>query len=71
MDDKEFKNYVINSIMLLYPDARDEPGKLVMLKVDSGPGRLNSELRVLLRFHGFCLYPGVPNATAVSQETRP
>ena len=40
-----------------------------MLKVDSGPGRLNSELLALIRFHGFYMYPSVPNTTAVSQET--
>jgi hypothetical protein len=27
MDNEEFKNYVMNLIMSLYPDARDEPGK--------------------------------------------
>ena len=53
MDDKTFKNYVMNSIMLLYPDARDEPEKQVMFKIDSGTGMLDSEFLALLRFHGF------------------
>ena len=69
MDDEEFQQYIFNSIVPLYPDACDRPGKRVMLKVDSGPGRLSPALLALLRFHGFYLYPGVPNTTAVSQET--
>jgi hypothetical protein len=40
-----------------------------MLKVDSRPGRLNIELLAELCLLGFYLYPGVPNMTAVSQET--
>jgi hypothetical protein len=47
----------------------DVPGKRVMLKVDSRPGRLNIELLAELHLLGFYLYPGVPNMTAVSQET--
>ena len=40
-----------------------------MVKCDSGPGRLNTELLARMKFLGFYLYPGVPNTTAVSQET--
>jgi hypothetical protein len=36
--------------------------------LDSGPGRLNPTLLAYLHYHGFILYPGVPNTTAVSQE---
>jgi len=42
---------------------------LVVIKCDSGPGRLNAKLLAYLRFHGFLLFPGVPNTTAVTQET--
>ena len=69
MDEVEFEKYVMNSIVPLYPDSDDVPGKRVMIKVDSGPGRLNARLVARLRLLGFYLYPGVPNTTAVSQET--
>ncbi len=69
MDEKEFEKYIKNSILHLYPDACDVPGKRVIIKVDSGPGRLNTELLAELRLLGFYLYPGVPNTTAVTQET--
>lgn len=69
MDEIEFGKYVKNSIIPLYPDACDLPGKRVLIKVDSGPGRLNTELLAELRLLGFYLYPGVPNTTAVTQET--
>ena len=68
-DEVEFEKYVMNSIVPLYPDSDDVPGKRVMIKVDSGPCRLNARLVARLRLLGFYLYPGVPNTTAVSQET--
>ncbi len=40
-----------------------------MLKVNSGPGRLYPELLAKARTYGFVIYPGVPNTTAVTQET--
>ena len=69
MDDAEFEKYVKNNIIPLYPDACDMKGKRVMIKVDSGPGRVNVELLAELRLIGFYLYPGVPNRTVVTQET--
>ena len=69
MDDEEFSKYVTNSLIPLYPNAADVPGKRVMLKVDSGPGRLGAELLARMRLLGFYMYPGVPNTTSVSQET--
>ena len=69
MDDCEFEKYMMNSLVALYPDARDEEGLRVLVKVDSGPGRLNPQLLARLRLMGFYLYPGVPNTTAVTQET--
>ena len=44
-------------------------GKWVVIKCESGPGRLNPDLLAYLRYHRFLLYPGIPNTTAVSQET--
>lgn len=69
MDTEEFEKYIKNSIIPLFPNARDEPGKRVLLKCDSGPGRMNIQLLAYLRLLGFILYPGVPNTTAVTQET--
>ena len=69
MDMEEFAKYLRNSIMPLYPNAAPEFGKWVILKCDSGPGRLNLDLLADLRSDGFILFPGVPNTTAVSQET--
>ena len=69
MDDVEFFEYLQKSIMKLYPDAAPVKGKWVIIKCDSDPGRLNPDLLAYLRYHGFLLFPGVPNMTAVSQET--
>ncbi|KAL7490610.1 hypothetical protein ACHAWT_000174 [Skeletonema menzelii] len=69
MSDEEFLKYFETNLTKLYPDAEDVPGKRVMLKVDSGPGRLYPELLVKARTYGFVIYPGVPNTTAVTQET--
>ena len=41
----------------------------MLFKLDSGPGRMGMKLLSRLRLLGFVLYPGVPNTTAVSQET--
>ena len=69
MNDEEFEKYFATNLTKLYPDAKDVKGKRVMLKVDSGPGRLHTPLLVRARTLGFYLYPGVPNTTAVTQET--
>ncbi len=69
MDQEESKKYVMNSIVPLFPDSDDVPGKRVLIKVDSGPGWLNFGLMARLKMLGFYMYPGVPNTTAVSQET--
>ena len=69
MDEEEFATYSRNAIMPLYPNAAPEKGKWVVLKCDSGPGRLNLDLLADLRTSGFILFPGVPNTTAVTQET--
>ncbi len=36
-----------------------------MVKVDSGPGRLQEDFLAKARTLGFIVYPGVPNYTAV------
>lgn len=69
MNDTELEKYLFNSIVPLYPDAEDKPGKRVLIKVDNGPGRKNVQMLAALRDRGFYVYPGVPNTTAVSQQT--
>jgi hypothetical protein len=69
MDDREFELYITNSILPLYPNTLDRPGKRLILKCDSGPGRLQIDLLAKLRHLGVYLYPCVPNTTEVTQET--
>ena len=69
MDDEEFHKYIVNSIIPLYPYSQDINGMQVIIKADSGPGRTCKELLAQLRYMGFILFPGVPNTTAVTQET--
>jgi hypothetical protein len=69
MDEDEFFEYLQKLIMPLYPDLAPMNGKWVVLKCESGPGRLNEKLLAMLQYHGFILFPGIPNMTAVSQET--
>jgi hypothetical protein len=69
MDDCEFRQYVVNSVLPLYPKTRDKPGHCLLLKCDSGPGRLQIKLLAELQYLGVYLYPCVPNTTAVTQET--
>jgi hypothetical protein len=69
MDSEEFVKYLFGSIVILSPHAKDKPGHHVLLKVDSGPGRMNLNLLTKLRLLGFVLYPCVPNTTHVMQET--
>jgi len=37
MDDEEFGKYVKNTLVPLFPDSGDVPGKRVIIKVNSGP----------------------------------
>ena len=69
MDDAKFEKYIQSAIVPLFPDVQNKKGKRVLIKIDSGPGCTNPELLACLRTLGFVLYPGVPNTTAVLQET--
>lgn len=69
MNAVELDKYLKNSILPLYPDIQDYAGKRVLLKLDSGPGRLNVEMLADLRLQGLYIVPGVPNTTAKTQET--
>ena len=67
MDNYKFEIY--NSIVPLFPDVKDIPGKRVIIKIDSGPGQTNIKFLAKLLNLVFLLYPGVTNNTSVSQET--
>ena len=69
MDTLEFKKYLADSILPLYPNASDVNGQRVLLIVDSGPGRKDEELLAYLRARGFLLHPWVPNTMHVTQPT--
>ena len=69
MTNVEFEKYLFNSIVPLYPHDKCKFGHWVIIKVDSGPGRMGKSLLVRCRHMGFILFPGVPNSTAVTQET--
>jgi hypothetical protein len=69
MTDNEFEEYIKNSICPLYPDMEDTPGKWVLLKVDSSPGRNGKDLLLKCHFPRLYIFPGLPNATSVQQET--
>jgi hypothetical protein len=69
MNSVELDKYINNSIVPLYPDIADTAGKRVIMKVDSGPGRMNLEMLARLKLIGLYLIPGVPNTTGQTQET--
>ena len=62
MTDEEFKKYIDNSIVPIYPDHEDTPGKR------TARGRNGRELLIKCQYRGLCIYPGLPNATFVHQE---
>lgn len=57
MDDKEFAEFIRNSIRVLYPFVKDEPGSRVIIKCDSGVGRNWIWLLAECRAHGIYIYP--------------
>jgi len=65
----ELDKYIKKAILPLYPDVADVPGRRVLLKLDSGPGRMNLDMLADLRLQGVYVFPGVPNTTHVTQET--
>jgi len=65
----ELQKYMDVAMFPLFPDISDRPGKRVLMKADSGPGRMNIEMLASLKLKGMYLMPGVPNTTQVTQET--
>jgi len=66
---EELEKYFNNTILPLYPDLEDVPRKRVIVKVDSGPGRMHLPLLASLRLKGVYGVPGLPNSTGKTQET--
>jgi hypothetical protein len=60
MDEKEFEEYILNSIVPLYSCAKNKRRKGVILKADSGPRQENMGLLSTLKLLRFVLYPCVP-----------
>eukprot|EP00804_Cyclotella_cryptica_P021850 CCRYP_000824-RA/>CCRYP_000824-RA protein AED:0.27 eAED:0.34 QI:0/0/0/1/0/0/5/0/237 len=54
MDDIEFQEYFLNSIVPLFPDSNNVKGKRVMVKVDKGPGRLQEDFSAEARTDLLC-----------------
>ncbi len=70
VNNKEFKCYINNSLVPLFPDLEDTPGKCILLKVDSGHGCNWQDLLNKCWCRGVCIYPGLPNSTSMQQETK-
>ena len=68
-DSRVLAQLLMSYVERLYPDAKDEAGFRVLLKIDGGPGRLDLNSLADLRACGVYLFPGVHNTTHVSQET--
>ncbi len=69
MDNEEFAKYMQGSIAPLFLDALDQPGRCILLKVDSGPYRMYLQLLASLKLLGIVLYSCILNTTHVTQET--
>ncbi len=67
MKNKEFKCYIDNSIIPLFHDLEDMPGKCILLKVDSSRGCNLQNLLNKCRFRGVYIYPCLPNSTSMQQ----
>jgi hypothetical protein len=65
MNNEEFVEYAMN-VWHIFDNVVDI--FRICYKVDSGPGRGQIVLKAALRAQGVCIFPGVPNTTAVMQE---
>jgi len=69
MNAEELEKYFYKTILPLFPDLEDVPRKRVIVKVDSGPGRMHLPMLASLRLKGLYVVPGLPNSTGKTQET--
>ena len=63
-----FLKWVEDTVLKLYPNVEDKPGKRVVMKFDCGPGRYNEKFLLLARALGIYFFPGLPNGTEITQE---
>lgn len=68
MNSEAFRKWYCEELKSYYPDAADVPGKRVMDKSDSGPGRLGEKFNAQARADGFYHFGSTPNCTEVCQE---
>ena len=68
MNGIEFEKYIRTAILRLYLDIADMERKLVIMKVDSVPGRTNLPMFAHIRCFGIYIMTCVPNTTQVTQE---
>ena len=57
MDEREFRSCFLNSIVPLFLDAEVVPGKRVIMKVNSGQGRMELGFLAEARTLGFIINP--------------
>jgi hypothetical protein len=68
MNKNIFRNWMLTQVLPLWPDLADLPGRRVVLKADSGPGRMATEFLAETAVEGMYFFPGLPNATEIGQE---
>ncbi len=68
-NNKEFECYIDNSIVPLFPNLEDMPGKCILLKVYSSRGCKWRDLLNKCWFRGVYIYPSLPNSTSMQHET--
>jgi hypothetical protein len=68
MNNKEFECYIDISIIPLFPNLEDMPGKYILLKVNSSHSCNWRDLLNKCWFRGVYIYPSLPNSTSMQQE---
>ncbi len=58
----------MNSLLSLFPNARNKPRYLIIMKIDSGHGRKSIRLSSKLCFTRWRFFPALPNGSQVGQE---
>jgi hypothetical protein len=69
MNNKEFERYIDNSIIPLFPDLGDMPGKCMLLKVDSSCDCNWWDLLNKCWVMGVYIYPNLPDSSSMQQGT--
>jgi hypothetical protein len=69
MNNKEFERYIDNSIVPLFSNLEDTPGKCILLMVDSDRGCNWRDLLNKCQFRGVYIDLGLPKSTSMQHET--